>query len=187
MSLTGERPHPVLLMGTAGVVIGLVIATGDFIRLGWSRDRLSLVGYFLALVAAASFGGSNVAAKQLTIAYGSPLMITAFSLFFGVLLLAPLAGHEAIRSLRTSGKEWKFGGSAALSGLSSTLAVVSLYYALQLEDVTLVTPISSITPILTLLLAHIFIGRLERISPRIVIGTLVTMIGVMFVVFGRTL
>ena len=184
ITLAGERPHPVLLLGTAGVVIGLLIATQDSIRLGWSRDRVSLVGYLLTLVAAASYGSGNVAAKELTEAYGSPLMITAFSLLFGILLLAPLAGRQAIESLQASGRDLRFSGSAAMSGLAATLAVVALYYALQRGDVTLVAPVASITPILTLLLAKVFISRLERITRRVLVGTVLTVGGVIVAVLG---
>lgn len=186
ITLAGERPHPVLLVGTAGVVIGLVIATEDSIRLGWSRDRISLVGYLLALFAAASYGGTNVAAKELTAAYGSPLMITAFSLFFGILLLLPLGGRAAIEGLRASGRDLKFTGSAAMSGLAATVAVITLYYALQQGDVTLVAPVASITPILTLLLAKIFISRLEQITRQVLVGTVFTVTGVMLAVVGST-
>ena len=187
ITLVGERPHPVLLLGTAGVVIGLVIATEDSIRLGWSRDRVSLVGYLLTLVAAASYGGGNVAAKELTEAYGSPLMITAVSLFFGVILLAPICGRQAIEAFRTSGRELRFTASAAMSGLAATLAVIALYYALQRGDVTLVAPVASITPILTLLLAKVFISRLEPITRRVLWGTVFTVGGVGVAVLGSTI
>ena len=187
ITLAGERPHPVLLVGTAGVVIGLVIATGDSIRLGWSRDRLSILGYLLALVAAASYGGGNVAAKELTEAYGSPLMITAFSLFFGILLLAPIGGRQALESLWVSGRDLKFTGSAALSGLAATGAVIFLYYALQQGDVTLVAPVASVTPILTLILAKMFISRIERVTGQVLLGTVLTVVGVMLAVLGSTI
>lgn len=184
--LAGERPHVLLLVVTFGVVIGLVIATGDSIRQGWNRDRMSLVGYLSALLAAASYGGVVVAGKELTLVYGSPLMITAFSLFFGILLLAPLGGRQAIGHIRASGLDLKFTGSAALSGLAAAAASISLYYAVQQGDVTLVAPISSISPILTLLLAKIFISRLEPITRQVAVGTGVTVAGVMLVILGNT-
>ena len=184
--LAGERPHPLLLVATVGVVIGLVIATGESIRLGWSRDRMSLIGYLSALLAAASYGGVVVVAKELTLAYGSPLIITAGSLFFGILLLAPLGGRQALEYVRTSELEPKFIGYAALSGLAAAVASICLYYALQRGDVTLVAPISAISPILTLLLAKIFISRLEPITRQMMLGTGVTVAGVILVISGNT-
>ena len=184
--LAGERPHPLLLAATAGVVIGLVIATGESIRLGWSRDRMSLLGYLSALLAAASYGGVVVAGKGLTLAYGSPLMITAFSLFFGILLLAPLGGRQAIGYLRSSELNPKFMGYAALSGLAAAVASICLFYAVQRGDVTLVAPVSAVSPILTLLLAKIFISRLEPITRQVLVGTGVTVAGVVLAISGNT-
>ena len=77
----------------------------------------------LALGAAASYGLANVMAKRLTLVYGSPLVITAFGLLFGILLLAPFAGTQAVQSVKTAGGDLKFTGFASLSGLASALAV----------------------------------------------------------------
>ena len=87
MTLTGERPNALILLGTGGVVVGLAVATGESIRQGWAGNRRSLLGYLMALGAAASYGGTNVLAKELTLEYGSPLMISALSLLFGIILL----------------------------------------------------------------------------------------------------
>ena len=105
ITLAGERPHLVILLGTAGVVLGLIMATSESIKRGWSGDRRSLLGYLFALGAAASYGGTNVIARELTREYGSPLMITAISLLFGVILLWPWAGRAAMEDLRGSGRD----------------------------------------------------------------------------------
>ena len=60
ITLASERPDLVILAGIAGVVLGLIIATSDFISRGWSGDRRSPVGYIVALGAAASYRGTNV-------------------------------------------------------------------------------------------------------------------------------
>jgi drug/metabolite transporter (DMT)-like permease len=187
MTITGERPHALVLLGTASVVAGLIATTGDSIRQGWNGDRKSLLGYMMALVAAASYGGTNVLAKELTEDYGSPLMITAFSLLFGIVLLWPLAGRDALAGLRASRGDRTFVMYAALSGLAAAAAVISLYYALQRADVVVVSPIVSSNPLVTLLLAKLFIARLENITRQVVLGAAVTVTGVLLVVIGSTL
>ena len=187
ISLAGERPHLVILAGTAGVVLGLIIATRDSIRQGWSRDRRSLVGYLLALGAAASYGGTNVIARELTLEYGSPLMISAISLLFGVILLWPLAGRAAVQDLTGSGGDLRMVGFAALSGLAAATAVICLYYALQRAEVVVVSPIVSTNPLITLLLAKIFIARLEFITRRVLLGTTLAFMGVLLVIIGSIL
>ena len=187
ITLAGERPHLVILIGTAGVAMGLIGATSESIRRGWSGDRRSLVGYLLALGAAASYGGTNVIARELTLEYGSPLMISAISLLFGVILLWPLAGRAAVQDLRGSGRDLGLVGFAALSGLAAAIAVICLYYALQRAEVVVVSPIVSTSPLMTLLLAQIFIARLENITRRVLLGTTLTVMGVLLVIIGSNL
>ena len=69
----GESLHPVVAVGTVGVVLGLIISSGDnLMAQSWRLDRRSLLGYLTALCAAASYGGSNLVAKALSEEYGSP-------------------------------------------------------------------------------------------------------------------
>ena len=187
MSLAGERPHILVPLGTAAVVLGLIIGSGESIGYGWATDKRALFGYLLALGAAACYGGTNVIAKELTEEYGSPLMISAGSLVFGIILLAPLAGRDALEGLGASNGRRGLVLFAALSGLASAVAVIALYYALQREDVVVVSPITSAYPLLTLLLARLFISQLERVTKRVIAGAVVTVGGVGLVVFGSTL
>ena len=187
VTLAGERLHGMLLVGIVAVVIGLVLATKESVQEGWARDRKSLLGYLLALGAAASYGGANVMAKHLTMVYGSPLVITAFGLLFGILLLAPFAGTQAVQSLKTSGRDLKFAGFASLSGLASAMAIISLYYALQRADVVLVAPITSANPLMTIFMARIFISQMEKITWQVVAGACLAVLGIVLVVFGSTL
>ena len=187
IAITGERPHFLVSLGTAGVVLGLVFSTGESLRGGWSVHRSALIGYALALGAAASYGGTSPFAKELTQAYGSPLMISALSMVFGVLLLAPVAGRDALRDVRVAGSDPGFVVYTGLSGLSAGAAVISLYYALQWSDVVIVAPIVSANPLITLVLAQVFISRLERITRAVVYGAALVVGGVIVVVVGSTL
>ena len=186
ISVSGERPHFVVLLGTAGVVVGLVIATGESLHRGWGGDRRSLVGYLLALAASVSYGGATVMANELSEAYGSPLMVSGFGLMFGLALLTPLAGRQAFRDLRASRPDPEFVLYAGLSGLASGAAVTLLYYAVREGDVVVVAPVVAINPLVTLLLAHIFIAQLERITRQLVVGTVLTVLGILVVVAGST-
>jgi drug/metabolite transporter (DMT)-like permease len=165
------------------VVIGLIVSSGDLWKVGWHLDRNSLLGYALALGAAISYGASNVVAKELSLSYGSPLVVAALGLLFGMLLLSPFAGREAVAGMRTSRAGWGF---LALSGLASALAVVALYFGFLLASVVVVAPISSTNPLITLLLAHFFLTRLERVTRWLVGGTLVAVLGVALIIWGST-
>ena len=187
MGLAGERPHFIVPLGTAGVVIGLVVGTAESIRHGWATNKRALFGYVLAFGAAASYGGTNVIAKELTEDYGSPLMISGFSLLFGVFLLAPIAGRSTFDGLRSLKNDLGTVAFAALSGISSAVAIIALYYALQREDVVVVSPITAAYPLMVLLVARLFISKLERITKRVVAGSVMTILGIIVVIIGSTL
>ena len=187
IAITGERPHFLVPLGTAAVVIGLVTSTGVSLRRGWIGGRRALVGYALALGAAVCYGGSDPITKELTQAYGSPLMISAFALIFGILLLTPLAARDTVRDVKTAGSDLEFVIFAGLAGLSAGIAVICLYYALQRSDVVIVSPIVATNPLVTLLLAHIFLARLERITRQVVYGSVFAIGGIILVVVGQAL
>ena len=187
ITITGERPHFLVLMGTAVVVTGLIAAVGNSIREGMATDRRAALGYLMALVAAACYGGTNVIAKQLTEEYGSPLMISSISLLLGIILLWPLAGRESVSALRASRGSPGFAVSAGLSGLAAATGVISLYFALERADVAVVSPIVSINPIVTLVLAQIFISRMEELTKWLFLGVGITVAGVAVVSLGSTL
>ena len=187
VTITGERPQLLVILGTLGVLVGLVVAIGNLTGQRWLHDRRSLLGYALAMGAGASYGGSNVLTKVLISAYGSPLMISAFGLMFGVLLLLPLAGGGAVQDLKASGRSRGFLGHVVLAGLASAFAIIAFGYSLQRSDVVIVSPIVSINPLITLLLAQVFLPGLERVTKQVVAGTLLTVAGVVVVIVGSTM
>ena len=187
ITITGERPHFVVLLGTLTVVLGLTAAVGNSIRGGVANNRGVLIGFGLALVAAASYGGTNVIAKELTEEYGSPLMVSSLGLLFGIILLWPLAGSSTVREVRESRGNMKFVLSAGSSGLAAATGVIALYFALERADVTVVAPIVSTNPIFTLVLAQIFISRMEDLTKWLFLSVGVTVVGVAIVTVGSTL
>ena len=131
--------------------------------------------------------------------YDSPLMMTAFSMLIGIVVLSPLVGASAahsgiIRPISSAGSEdhsvlrslmsFKF---VALSGIASGIAVITWYLAVQRADVVVISPIVSSSPLVTLFLAHLFLTRLERVTRRLVFGAVLTVAGVGFVVVGSQL
>lgn len=181
----GENLHPVVALGTVGVVAGLILSGGgDLIHRGWQLDGRSVLGYLTGLGAAACYGGSNLAAKAISLEFGSPLMVAAFGTFFGIVVLIPIAGRGAVEGIRTAQQSIVLVG---LSGLAASLGVITLYFALLRSDVVIVAPISSTGPLITLLLAHFFLERLESITRWLLVGTVLAVAGVVLVILGSTL
>ena len=217
ITITGERPHWVVLMGTVVVVAGLATALGKNILESGRRTpaaspapatgahpapsadspasahpepvegpvrRVAFAGYLLALGAACCYGTTNVVVRQLTIDYTSPLVVATISLFFGILLVAPVAAKQALASTQEIRRSPGFMVYAALSGFAAATGVNCTYFALQRAEVVVVAPIVSANPLFTLLLAALFLQQQENVNRWLVLGIAVTVMGVALVVLG---
>ena len=193
VAFTGESLHLLVGLGTVGVVGGLIFASGTSILEGWRGDKIFVLGYLMALGAGASYGATNVMAKQTLEVFDSPLVITMLSMLVGMLVLAPLVGASTARSGVHREKGQGFSKNlwslrwVALAGIASGIAVISLYFAVQRADVVVISPIVSSSPLITLFLAHVFLARLERVTKRLLFGALLTVSGVVLVVIGNQL
>ncbi len=190
ITITGERPHWLVLVGTFVVAVGLVTALGKNIMESAAGQgaprRGAFIGYTLAFGAACCYGTTSVVVKQLTIDYTSPLVVATISLFFGVMLVAPVAARQAVSSLKEVRQAPGFMFFAALSGLAAATGVNCTYFALQLAPVVVVAPIVSANPLFTLLLAALFLPQQENVNRWLVLGIAVTVSGVALVVLGST-
>ena len=187
IAFTGESLGPLVAVGTLGVMIGLLLASGDSITQGWRADRRYLMGCLSGLIAGAATGASTVLAKQAVNVYDSPLAITTLGMIAATAIVVPAVSIIASRNPAVREFEWKFMGLVALSGLSTTVSIVAQIFAVQRADVVIVAPILATFPLWTLLLSHIFIARLEQITLRLTVGTFVTVAGVVAVVVGGQL
>ena len=187
IAFTGESLGLLVAVGTLAVMLGLLLASGDSLTKGWRTDRRYLIGCIAGLVAGAATGGSTVLAKQAVSVYDSPLAITALGMMAAMFLVVPIVSVLAARNPAVRSFDWKSMGFVGISGLSTTLSIVAQVFAVRRADVVIVAPILATFPLWTLMLSHIFISRLEQITLRLIIGTIVTVVGVIAVVLGGQL
>ena len=184
LAFLGERPNLLLILGTPIVVCGLILIILTS-RTKGSVDRVLTarkLGYLLALGAAVSFASRDVISRHVVGSIAPPMVAAAFALIFGSVLLFLLTYRDVINSFRRL--PGRYLAICCLSGVILGLAVASLFQALSRAPVTVVSPINASSPIITLLLAHIFLRRLEHISPLLVAGTFLSVGGVVLVVVG---
>ena len=184
MTILGERPNLLVGLG-APVVMGglfLVFLAENTHRAAGRLLNGRTLGYLLALGGAAAFASRDVISRHVVSGVAPPLVTAAFALAIGGCLLFLLVHREVVRSLRRAPP--KYVGVCALAGLFQGLAVASLFQALSLAPVTVVSPISASSPLVTLALAHLFLRRLEAINLPLVLGTLLSIGGVVMVVVG---
>lgn len=177
----GESLSILVVIGTAAVVIGLIAGSGDSLLEGWRADRRYLFGYLVALSAGTAYGMVNIFVKKANETVESPLLVTSISLLIGLSLLAPLVAPRTVGEIRATDDRWGSLRAVALAGLAAGVGVNSLYFALRDGDVVIVTPIVSIAPLVTVVMAHVFYSRLERVTLRLAGGTVLAVIGVALV------
>ena len=187
VAFTGESLHALVAVGTAAVMAGLLLASGDSLTQGWRTDRRYLMGCLSGLLAGAATGASTVLAKQAVNVYDSPLTIAALGMLAAMFVVVPAVGLIAARSLAVRTFDRKLMVFVVLSGIFTTISIVAQLFAVQRADVVIVAPILATFPLWTLLLSHIFIARLEQITLRLTVGTVITVAGVVAVVLGGQL
>lgn len=160
-----------LALGTATLimVLGLAVVSseeaGGSVEHQWSKKDL-----IFPLLAGAGYGLSHVFRKM-----GLNIMVEPL---FGVTVqnAAALSFSLALLYLRKDKKKTLWVGRTplaffALSGISAMMGQTSLFYALNAGKVVVVSPLSSITPLFVIILARLFLKRMERVTWKILLGT----------------
>lgn len=178
-----ERLTAPIAIGTVVVVVGLALTGGNFLRQSWGRDWRSALGYALAISAAACYGAATLSGRVLSNLYGSPLIMAAGSMFFATLVLLPFFGREAGQGVKSGRRATLY---LFLAGFAAACAVMSLYFAVTRDgsSILVISPIVSCNPLVTLMLARLFLRQSEAVTKELVIGTLLAVGGVALVVAG---
>jgi drug/metabolite transporter (DMT)-like permease len=71
------------------------------------------------------------------------------------------------------------------AGITVSLAMICIYFALDLGKVSVVIPISSTGPFFSLILTAIFLRGVERVTPRIVASAAMIVGGVMMITWWK--
>ena len=115
-------------------------------------------------------------------AIASPFVTSAYTMIFGSVMLFALALPTGISSVR--GVPFRFTGMCIIAGIFQGIANISLFQALSLAPVTVVSPTLATQSLFVLAIAHFTLSRLESITLPLIIGTTLTVAGVALVVLG---
>lgn len=167
------------IIGTILVISGVVILS--LIKPAHGPWRKKDVIY--PIVGAVAFGISATLRKaglgMVTIPVLAAAVTAGTAALFSFALLQCQRRQQAFKLTRKSAA-WLFP-----AGLFNTAAMLSVFYALSHGKVVIVEPLVSSNPVLTLLLAAIFLKDLEALTMRIITGALLTVLGTILVVTVR--
>ena len=184
--LLGEQPSLLVSIGTPVIVAGLllVVMPRPDSSSGGRVQNVRRLGYILALCGATTFAGRDVISRHVVSDIANPLVTAGLALAVGATVLTLILHRQVAVSIKTLPRNYLL--ICGLAGLFQGLAVASLFQALSRAPVTVVSPIYACTPLITLVLARIFLRRLETIDFLLVAGTLLSVIGVILVIWGAT-
>ena len=183
----GERPTAVIILGTVLIILAIVLIVSQSLSDANQRasgGRTVLLGCLVAFGAAIGYGAGNVVSKEIVTNYATPLVTASMSLMFGTLYLFPMAFRTLPEVRRAPRREVGF---ITASGILQGLGVTSMMTALSKMPVVVAAPIGSLNPLIALILAYFLLKQMERITPRIIIGTILAVGGVVLVILGSNL
>ena len=153
--------------------------------LAGSRTRKTvLLGYSLAIGAAIAYAVAQVLTKQNIYRVESATAGVAITVLAGVIALLLMNLKNIKVDLRSQGRGVML---FVFGGIFANVGVTCLFIALQDAPVVVVSPIIAINPLVALILAHIFLQRLEKITVRIFVGALLVVLGVVFIAVAQAI
>ncbi|SEL24424.1 DMT family transporter [Haloferax larsenii] len=173
IALLGERlPLP----GYVGVILavggGVVLAS---VR-GDGLNRVRRTDLLFPLFGALTYGTVQIFRKVGTDLVAEPTIGAAVNLTTSFVLVA--GGIVATGRLETLVVPRRDALTFVAAGVVSSLGLASLYAALSLGQVTVVTPIFNASPLFVLLLTGLFVRDGELFSKRVLVGTVTIVTGV---------
>jgi len=141
-----------------------------------------ILGFVFSFMAALLWGTNHVlitfGVSNLTI----PLVGATFSTLPGAIMLCAISGRDFSPIFK---KEKKAVFLIMIAGVAASVGLGSQFIAFSFAPVIIVSPISCTYPIITVVLAHIFLKSTERVTSRVVIGALCVIAGVTLITLGR--
>jgi DME family drug/metabolite transporter len=173
--ILGERLFTSIALGTILIILGVVTISlkesGGLIEKRWSKRDL-----IFPILAGVCFGILHVLRKMglngIPVPVAGVTMQNASALvFFPLLGLTQRGRHRLVLNDK---RAWVI---FSLAGLSMFMAQVCVFSALDLGQVIVVSPLSSLSPFFVLLLVRAFLRGLEKVTWRIVLGVILTVGG----------
>ncbi|MFC2004942.1 EamA family transporter [Chloroflexota bacterium] len=148
-----------------------------------STRRNAIVGRAFGIGAGLAYGISSVLIRHGVGDMAPPLVGAAISMLSGTLGLLVLGGRGIKAGLTGSRKAIVL---LLCSGLAAGCGIISSFFALSMAPVVVIGPLQSISPLFALVWSWLFIRHLEKITPRLVLGSILVVSGVILITLGRT-
>lgn len=174
-----EALAPKNWIGIICIVAGVMFIERSLDKPQTEPRRTFKKGLFIPLLASLAIAVSHIARKHGLNIYNEPFLGVATGYLVSFLLYLLLSVYpNTLRSSLFKGKDFRLFWKPSVC---LTLGWISSFYALSHEKVSIVTPIIGTEPLFILLFAYLYLKGLEHVSFKLVIMTLLIVIGVILV------
>ena len=146
--------------------------------------RDAIIGRVFGISAGLSYGISSVLIRQGIGDLAPPLVGAAIAMLSGSLVLA-FSGGRGVKAAVTENKRSVI--FLLCSGIAAAAGIIASFFALSMAPVVIVSPLQSITPLFALLWSWLFLSHMEKISRRLVLGSVLVVSGVILITLGKTI
>jgi uncharacterized membrane protein len=171
--ILGERVTVPILAGTVVIVIGTILLSASGRRLGFRPRQLTI-----PVLSATCFGVVAILRKlglsQTGPVLGFAVNVTTGLVAFTVFLL--LSGNRQAMACQRRNL-----GYFVAAGVAENAGVFLGLMALNLGSVSVVVPLSGVGPLFVLPLSFFFLRGVDRLSLRVIVGTVLVVLGVFLV------
>jgi DME family drug/metabolite transporter len=169
---------------TLPIVAATIMIIAGIILLSWSGGSMELAGsavYLWYPIGASALAGASQVVRKFGLAAVPHPFLAAAVTASSSLVVSILTMWYVEKTQET----WKMNrqcfGWFLAAGITVSLAMICIYYALDLGKVSVVIPISSTGPLFSLILTAIFLRDVERVTLRIVVSAAMIVGGVLMI------
>jgi DME family drug/metabolite transporter len=166
----------IVLIITGIIILQRSIGTDDNFRVQRKKDLVFplLSATFLGLAIVFRKMGLNILNVPV---FGVTVGFLTSLFFYSILFLMSKSMRNSVSMSR---KDLLF---LCATGVSLSTGWLTLFYALSLGDVIIVAPLSNLQPVMVVGLSCLFLKDIEKITPKMIAGILVVLIGVLLTAF----
>ena len=140
------------------------------------------IGIAAALISALGYGSGAIASKHVVTNHTGPVTATAFSLLFGGILVFALFYRDLMFDFKSSPtKAWI---PVIFTGISASIGVTFWFLSMVKLPLVVSAPLVGAYPLVSIILAWIFIRKLDRITWKTICGAVLVVIGITLVSVG---
>ena len=144
----------------------------------------AIIGRVFGIGAALAYGLSSVLIRQHVGNLTTPLVGASIALLSGTLSLAVIGTRDLKTNITQKQRAVVL---LLISGVAAAGGIVTNFFALSLAPVVIISPLQSTSPLFALLFSHLFISHLEKITPRLIVGSILVVAGVILITIGRAI